>query len=411
MNEGLVAAVVESDNVLQTELSATKSEPNKSINYLPPDFALIGSLDSEPTSLDKALRGPDATKWQTALEYEISQLEKLETWVVEDLPKGHTLIPCSEVLKVKQGPNGEIQSYRVQIVAGGHRQVEGVNYSETFSAAAKMPTVCAVLANAAEQDWEIEHVDVKSAYLNAPLKETMYMKALRGVLKPGQDGKVLRLLKGLYGLNQARRGWYLEMSRIFIKELGFVRSAADHSVFHRRTVNDHTVIVVATDNMAVTSKQAVDAIKFKAGIRKFWEITDNGPISWFLGFRIKRDWKAKTLSINQQAYIEGLAEKFRLTNAKPVTTLMDTNAQYSIEQCPTTPNQLARMTGVPFSEAIGSVLWPAVVSQPDIVFGVGVLSQFVQNPGPIHWEALKRVIVYLNTTKGSGLLLRVILKP
>jgi hypothetical protein len=71
-----------------------------------------------------------------------------------------------------------------------------VNYTETFSAAAKMPTVCAVLANAAHQDWEIKHVDVKSAYLNAELKETIYIKALRGVLKPGQEGKVLRLHYG-----------------------------------------------------------------------------------------------------------------------------------------------------------------------------------------------------------------------
>ena len=78
-----------------------------------------------------------------------------------------------------------------------------------------------VLANAAHQDWEIEHVDVKSAYLNAPLKETIYMKAPREVLKPGEEGKVLRLLKGLYGLKQAGRGWYMDMTRVFIKELGF----------------------------------------------------------------------------------------------------------------------------------------------------------------------------------------------
>jgi len=106
----------------------------------------------------------------------------------------------------------------VRIIAGGHRQVEGVNYTETFSAAAKMPTVQVILANAAHQDWEIEHVDVKSAYFNAPL---IYMKPPRGVLKPGQEGKVLRLKKGLYGLKQAGRGWYLKMSRVFLKELGF----------------------------------------------------------------------------------------------------------------------------------------------------------------------------------------------
>jgi hypothetical protein len=127
----------------------------------------------------------------------------------------------NEVVKVKRGPNGQVQSYRVRIVAGGHRQVEGVNYSDTFSAAAKMPAVRAVLANAAHQDWEIEHVDVKSTYWNAPLKETIYMKPSRGVLKPGQDGKVLRLLKGLYGLKQAGRGWYLEMTRVFLKGLDF----------------------------------------------------------------------------------------------------------------------------------------------------------------------------------------------
>ena len=71
-------------------------------------------------------------QWQTVLDYEISQLEKLGTWVVEDLPNGQSAIPCSEVLKIKRGPDGEIKGYRVRIVAGGHRQVEGVNYREIF---------------------------------------------------------------------------------------------------------------------------------------------------------------------------------------------------------------------------------------------------------------------------------------
>ena len=105
-----------------------------------------------PKTLDEALRGPNAKEWQEALEYKIGQLEKLKTWVVEDLPQGHTAIPCSEVIKVKRGPNGEIKSYRVRIVAGGHRQVKGINYTETFLAAEKMHTVCAVCANAAHQD-------------------------------------------------------------------------------------------------------------------------------------------------------------------------------------------------------------------------------------------------------------------
>ena len=178
---------------------------------------------------------------------------------MEDLPAGQTAIPYSEVVRVKRGPDGKVQSYRVRIIAGGHRQVEGVNYTESFSAAAKMPTVRAVLANAAHQDWEIKHVDVKSAYLIALLKETIYMKAPRGVLKPGEEGKVLRLLKGLYGLKQAGRGWYMEMMRVFIKELGFERSVIDHSVYYRCKGEEHTIVAVATDDMALTSKRAEDA--------------------------------------------------------------------------------------------------------------------------------------------------------
>ena len=94
----------------------------------------------DPKTLDEALRCPDTKHWQEALEYKIGQLEKLETWDIVDLPQGHTAIPCSEVIKVKHGPNGEILSYQVRIVAGGHRQIKGINYTETFSAAAKMPT-------------------------------------------------------------------------------------------------------------------------------------------------------------------------------------------------------------------------------------------------------------------------------
>jgi len=82
---------------------------------------------------------------------------------------------------------------------------------------------------------------------------------------------------------------------------------------------------------------------------------------------------------------------------------MDPSAQYSVDQCPSTPNQTAQMSRVPYIKALGSVLWPAVVSRPDIAYAVGILSQFVQNPALVHWDALKRVIIYLGTTKNHWL--------
>ena len=94
-----------------------------------------------------------------------------------------------------------------------------------------------------------------------------------------------------------------------------------------------------------------------------------------------------------------MVEKFRLTGAKAVATPMETNAQFTNHQSPSSIAQVARMKGVPYSEAIGSVLWPVVVSRPDAAYAVGILSQFIQNPGQAHWEAVKRVISYLGSTK------------
>ena len=374
-------------------------------------FTLIGALGTELKSLDDALSRPHAKEWQTALDYEIGQLKKLWTWVIEDLPKGHNVIPCSAVLKEKCGPDGEITSYRVHIVTEGHRQVKGVNYSETFSSAAKMPTIRAVLANAATQDWEIEHVDVKSVYLNVTLKETIYMKPPWGVLKPGEEGKVCCLVKGLYGMKQAGHGWYQEMSWVLVKDLGFTCSDVDHSVFFQRLPNKHTIIAVAMDNMAVTSKRAEDITRFKADIQCYWEITDNGPIHWFLGFQISCDCTMWTISINQSVYIQAMVDKFRLTNSTPVATPMVTGATFSTSNSPSAPTQIVCMCGIPYMEAISSVLWPVVVSRPDAAFTVSTLSQFIQNPGPTHWEALKHMIVFLRSTKDLWLTFSGLSKP
>ena len=106
MNEGFTATLTHCEK-------GTDFDDEEEIfsSNLPPDFALVGSIGSDPKTLDEALPGPDAKHWQEALEYEIGQLEKLETWDVIDLPQGHTAIPCSKVIKVKHGPNGEILSY------------------------------------------------------------------------------------------------------------------------------------------------------------------------------------------------------------------------------------------------------------------------------------------------------------
>lgn len=93
-----------------------------------------------------------------------------------------------------------------------------------------------------------------------------------------------------------------------------------------------------------------------------------------------------------------MVEKFGLTNAKRVLTPMELNVQFTKQQCPSTLNQAACMKGIPYSEAIRSILWPMVVSHPDTAYTISILSQFMQNLWVVHWERVKQVISYLGST-------------
>lgn len=150
-----------------------------------------------------------------------------------------------------------------------------------------------------------------------------------GAEKPGQEGKVFQLLKGMYGLKQAGRGWHQELTRVFTEELGFLRSELDHSIFKLQNKSKHIIVAVATDDMLITSASLADVSKLKQDLSRYWGISDMGEAHWYLGFEIKRDQTACTISINQSAYLQSMAAKFHLTDAKPVTTPMEPGVSFS----------------------------------------------------------------------------------
>ena len=174
----------------------------------------------------------------------------------------------------------------------------------------KIPSIQVILANATQQNWEMHQVNVKSAYLNVPLNEEVYMLPPAGILKPGQENMVCKLKKVLYGLKQASREWQKTLTTVFTDKLGFRQSAVDHSIFFRWCGEEHTIMAVVTDNMAITLKQHLDIIKFKMEIQKHFEIADGGKLRWFLGVKIKQNRSTWTISINQCSYIERMVKKF-----------------------------------------------------------------------------------------------------
>jgi len=163
-----------------------------------------------------------------------------------------------------------------------------------------------------------------------------------GVLKPGEEGKVCKLQKALYGLKQAGHEWYKRLAAAFY-DMSFSRSSVDHSIFFLNSEGAKLILAVATDDMAVAGTQLSAVAEFKRNLVKHFAITDLGELRWFLGFEVKRDRDARTISINQRAYLHAMAAKFGVQDAKPTNLPALPGQILTKEQSPTTPSQTLDM--------------------------------------------------------------------
>ena len=188
-----------------------------------------------------------------------------------------------------------------------------------------------------------------------------------------------------------------------LADLGFHPSAADPGVFLAH-IKDHVLIlVVHVDDCTLTGSSGKLVAAYKVKLDKKFPLTDLGAIHFLLGIQVTRDRAEHTLSLCQSSFIDTILARFSLTDAKPYGTPMVPSASYSKHDAPSSPADIARMRKVPYREAIGSLMYVAVATRPDISFAVSCLSQFLENPGEAHWQAVKRVFRYLAGTRDQAL--------
>ncbi|XP_074362613.1 uncharacterized protein LOC141702933 [Apium graveolens] len=153
--------------------------------------------------------------------YEATSL-KNDTWELTDLPEGHKAIGVKWVYKTKTNQDGEVEKYKARLVAKGYNQRYGIDYDEVFAPVARVDTMRLLTAIAAQNQWKIFQMDVKSAFLNGYLEEEVYIEQPPGYIQKGRESKVYRLKKALYGLKQASRAWNMRVDEYFQRN-GFVR--------------------------------------------------------------------------------------------------------------------------------------------------------------------------------------------
>ena len=357
-------------------------------------------ISDDPKSFKEAMRSEQADDWMEAMRREYNSLLKNKTWELVDRPKNVNIIGSRWVFTMKRNEAGVPVRPKARFVAKGFSQQFGFDVFETWAPVTRLTSIRSVLSLAAMLDWECENMDVDTAFLNAPVSETIYVEQPEGFVEFGPKGQplVCKMKKSLYGLKQAPRNWNQVIDEWF-KEYGFSVSEADPCVYVKRTElgsKDGAPILIVllwVDDLIICGNNGSDISKFKGAISKRFNMKDLGALSYILGMEIKRDREVRTLEITQKAYVEKMLQRFGMEECKPVGTPAEGNLVRRKEAGPDRE----------YMSMVGSLLYAAMVTRPDIAYAVQALGRHLQGSTNEHFAAAKRVLRYLKGTKELGL--------
>ncbi|RVW19866.1 Retrovirus-related Pol polyprotein from transposon RE1 [Vitis vinifera] len=279
----------------------------------------------------------------------------------DDLPIAIRKVGCRWVYAVKVGPDGQVDRLKARLVAKGYTQVYGSDYGDTFSPVAKIASVRLLLS----------------------------MAAMWGVWFSVQ------VTRSLYGLKQSPRAWFGRFSSV-VQEFGMLRSTADHSVFyHHNSLGQCIYLVVYVDDIVITGSDQDGIQKLKQHLFTHFQTKDLGKLKYFLGIEIAQSSSGVVLS--QRKYALDILEETGMLDCKPIDTPMDPNVKL-------VPGQ-GEPLGDPgrYRRLVGKLNY-LTITRPDISFPVSVVSQFLQSPCDSHWDAVIRILRYIKSTPGQGVL-------
>ena len=263
----------------------------------------------------------------------------------------------------------------------------------------------------ASMDYEIDSVDVITAFLLADLEEEIYVKVPDGYPKdPKNVGKVLRLLKSLYGLKQAPKAWNDALDK-YLKSIRFEPLVSDACVYVGKWEGVTVYILIYVDDMLIAASNRVIMAKVKAKIHSKFPITDNGPLTFWLNMHFIRDRQKRTIAIHQEPKIAKLIgdERYtpmdRMKVTKPCKIPASPDKMLTKDMCPTDPEETARMALVPYKSVVGQLLYISITARPDISTAVSACGRYSHNPGQQHWDAVLQIVAYLNGTRKLRLIL------
>jgi hypothetical protein len=336
------------------------------------------------------MKRDDADGWKKSIDVENTNLKDNETWVEVkpwQLPKDASIVGSRWVFKYKTDSNNNV-FHKARLVAKGFTQIPGIHYDEVSSPVGRYATARAIIAYAASRNYEIDQVDVVCAFLNGDLEEDIFLRLPEGA---NSNSKIVKLKKSIYGLKQSSRNWFLKF-RGTILEYGFEQSSADPCMFTKQEGDDLlTILIYVDDGLIVGPRDKVD--KIKNYLFSKFKMRDLGEAKKFLSFEIENS--KDSIFISQRSFIEKIVEKFGMSDCKVRQTPLNAGTK---ELKSNDQKELFEDINL-FQQAVGSLLFLANGTRPDISFAVGLMSRKLVSPSKNDWANVKSIISYLSHSK------------
>ena len=353
--------------------------------------------DDEPGTLKQAMNCSDWPKWKEAMQAEYDSLIENETWELTTMPENRQVITGRWCFKLKKDRDGHVLKYKARWVAHGFKQEEGIDFVETFAAVVKPMSYKCLFGVSVKRGYKIRQMDIVTAFLYGFLDEIIYVEQPH--LFDFDPELVCRLRKALYGLKQAPQVWYQTLAD-YLKKLGLERLELDHSVFVSQ--DQQIYLAVYVDDLLLFGSDDSRLTDIQDQLNARFKMTNLGEISHYLGMEVDVE-VGKKISLRQTTYLRKILERFQMADCKPASVPMNPGVANSLLP---SDNQADRATIKWYQSAIGSLMWPAVHTRPDISYSVGVLSRYCANPGPIHCNLVIQIFRYLAGTLDFGITFR-----
>ena len=198
-------------------------------------------LEGEPQTFKSAMNSTVSLIWKEVIQSEINSIPENHTWELLDLPPGCKPLSSKWVFKRKRKVDGSIDKYNARLVIKGYNQTEGLDYSDTYSPVTRINSIRMVLAIATLRNLEIHQMDVKTTILNGELDEEIYMEKPEGFSALGQEKKVCKLVKSLYGLKQTPKQWHEKFYNVMMSH-GFKINECDKCVYVKDVEHGYVIV-------------------------------------------------------------------------------------------------------------------------------------------------------------------------